>query len=95
MVIVAYSEVSFTLNKFGSILSYTGVFMSNLKKLIGIIPKILFALVLALAMLNVTSCENLLGLLDGLQNTGQGTSPGQGPTQGNNGGNGNDGQYDH
>ena len=34
--------------------------MNNLKKLIGTISKILFALMLALALVNVTSCDNML-----------------------------------
>jgi len=68
--------------------------MNNLKKLIGIIPKILFALMLSLALLNVTSCDNMLDFGKGSQGDSQGTGsgPGQGTTQGNNGGNGNNGQ---
>ena len=46
--------------------------MNNLKKPIGIISKILFALMLALALLNVTSCENILGNIGSSQGTGQG-----------------------
>jgi len=41
--------------------------MNNLKKLIGIIPKILLALMLAFALLNVTSCENMLDFGKGSQ----------------------------
>jgi hypothetical protein len=35
--------------------------MHNLKKLTALIPKLLFALILALALLNVTSCDDMLG----------------------------------
>jgi hypothetical protein len=53
--------------------------MSDLKKLIGIIPKILFALMLVLALLNVTSCEDMLG---GWGGSGGGTKPSN-PDDGN------------
>jgi len=41
--------------------------MNNLKKLIGIIPKILLALLLALALVNIISCENMLDFGKGSQ----------------------------
>jgi len=59
--------------------------MSNFRKLIGIISKTLFALILALVLLNVTSCD-MLDFLGGSQGGSQGT--GQGTGQGGDGGQG-------
>jgi len=56
--------------------------MTNLRKLIGIIPKILFTLMLALALISVTSCENMLGDLLGQGSTQGGTEPSN-PDDGN------------
>jgi len=50
--------------------------MNNLKKLIGTIPKILFALMLAFALLNVTSCDNMMGTGGASQGSPQGTDQG-------------------
>ena len=41
--------------------------MNNLRKLTGIISRILFALMLALALINVTSCEDMMGIEEASQ----------------------------